>query len=429
MKIFLFLLLFVTNVFAADNALKMGYNFVTVSQDVVFDNTMKSGGTLTFSALVADGGGRNPGDPFTMRMVFYNSNNQVLSTVQQAWTLTLGAAAANYTISTPNCGGSCTNVNRVNVQFYGKDGGYWAGNYGPQIKSPSLKFNNGSNILYNPEFGIYNNNTFAQGWTSSNGWQNCALYSGAQTCVINNGGVVNGGNYSSTGGTSSGTAGGYTAEPPAPTYSATITTEQQNKINAARARQTFKNEINIEQIGHYNNIDVIQSGHYHLVDVNVSGNTNLIDVAQYGTKNYAKVQTTNGNNNSVNVFQHNTGGAQVLGHFSETLISGSNNTVTLNQTGDGEKRNFTNVSGNLNTINHLQNGTGTKYSDIKATGNGHSITLDQKDGGAHAARIEVTNNGGSSTVNVLQQGNTNQTYSVQQLCATVGGCSVGIQQQ
>jgi hypothetical protein len=222
---------------------------------------------------------------------------------------------------------------------------------------------------------------------------------------------------------------GQTAAPPAPTYSATITTEQQNKIIAARARQTFKNEINIDQIGHYNSIDVIQSGHYHLVDINVIGNTNNIDVSQYGIKNYAKVQTINGNNNSVNVYQHNTGGAQVVGHFTETLISGSNNTVNLNQLGDGEKRNFTNINGNLNTVNHLQSGAGTKYSDIKTTGNGHSITLDQKDGGAHAARIEVTNNGGSSTVNVLQQGNTNQTYSVQQSCATVGGCSVGIQQQ
>jgi hypothetical protein len=224
-------------------------------------------------------------------------------------------------------------------------------------------------------------------------------------------------------------ASGQTAPPPAPTYSAPITTEQQNKINAARARQTYKNEINIDQIGHYNNIDVIQSGFYHLVDINVIGDTNNIDVSQYGIKNYVKVQTTNGNNNSVNVYQHNTGGAQVVGHFSETIISGSNNTVTLNQIGDGEKTNFTNINGNLNTINHLQSGTGTKYSDVKSTGNGHSITLDQKDAGAHRARIEVTNNGGPSTVNVLQQGNTNQTYSVQQLCATVGGCSISIQQQ
>jgi hypothetical protein len=55
--------------------------------------------------------------------------------------------------------------------------------------------------------------------------------------------------------------------------------------------------------------------------------------------------------------------------------------------------------------------------------------LDQKDGGAHGARIEVTNNGGSSNINVLQQGNANQTYSIQQSCATVGGCSVTVTQQ
>jgi hypothetical protein len=30
---------------------------------------------------------------------------------------------------------------------------------------------------------------------------------------------------------------------------------------------------------------------------------------------------------------------------------------------------------------------------------------------------------------VLQQGNTNQTYSIQQSCATLGGCLVNITQQ
>jgi hypothetical protein len=404
----------------------MGYNFVTVSQDVVFDNTMRAGGSLTFSASVADGGGRNPGDPFTMKMVFYDSNNQILSTVQQAWTLTLGAAAAPYTITTPNCGGSCANVSRVNVQFYGKDGGYWAGNYGPYIQSPSLKFNNGGNILYNPEFGIYNGNTFAQGWISSNGWQSCQLYSGAQTCVVNNGATVNGGNYSATGGSTSGTAGGYSATPPPPVV--TITTEQQGKVSAARARQTFSNQVNIDQIGSYNNIEVIQSGTYHLVDVLVDGDNNSVDISQYGIKNYSKVSKT-GSGNITNVYQSNSGGAGVTGHFSEVLVTGSNNTTNITQTGNAEKLNFTLINGNNNSITNNQLGTGSKYADIKATGNGHTIVLDQKDGGSHAARIEVTNNGGASNVNVLQQGNTTQNYLLQQSCATVGGCSVTITQQ
>ena len=415
------------DVVAADNAIKMGYNFVTVSQDVVFDNTMRAGGTLSLSALVADGGGRNPGDPFTMKLVFYDSNNQILSTVQQAWTLTLGAAAAPYTISTPNCGGSCSNVGRVSVQFYGKDGGYWAGNYGPQIQSPTLKFNNGSNILYNPEFGIYNSNTFAQGWTSSNGWQNCQLYSGAQTCVINNNAPVNGGNYSATGGTSSGTAGGYTATPPPPSYSASITLNQQNQVNAARARQTYKNEVNIQQIGSYNDIEVIQSGTYHLVDVNLLGSSNTIGITQLGIKNYSKVNVS-GDGNNTNTYQSNPGGNS-LGHFSGITVVGNTNTIGVSQTGEGEKISFIEVNGSSNSITNNQMGLGTKYADIKTNGNVHIVLVDQKDGGAHGARIELTNNGGASNINLLQQGNTNQTYSIQQSCATLGGCSVTITQQ
>jgi uncharacterized protein YraI len=111
------------------------------------------------------------------------------------------------------------------------------------------------------------------------------------------------------------------------------------------------------------------------------------------------------------------------------LISGNNNTIVNNQSGNGEKISFISNNGNANAISSTQSGSGTKYSDIKATGNGHTVMLDQKDGGAHGARIEVTNNGGSSNINVLQQGNANQTYSIQQSCATVGGCSVTVTQQ
>ena len=34
---------------AADNAIKMAYNFTTVSQNVVFNSAMQSGGTLQLS--------------------------------------------------------------------------------------------------------------------------------------------------------------------------------------------------------------------------------------------------------------------------------------------------------------------------------------------------------------------------------------------
>ena len=260
-------ILWLPQAIAADNAIKMAYNFTTVSQNVVFNSAMQSGGTLQLSAQVNDGGGRNPGDPFTMKLVFYNSSNAVVNTVQQAYTLTLGAAAATYSVTATNCGGSCANVAYVSVQFYGKDGGYWAGNYGPQIQSPILSYNGGSNILYNPEFGTYSGNAFAQGWTSTAGWQNCALYSGSATCVIDNGASVNSGNYSATGGSTSGSAGGYTAAPSL-CCGASSTQFNADATNTAKVtvfvnRTTADSKVYVDQVGDSNTI-TIQIGRAHV---------------------------------------------------------------------------------------------------------------------------------------------------------------------
>ena len=204
-------------------------------------------------------------------------------------------------------------------------------------------------------------------------------------------------------------------------------TQQTNKYNA-RNRQTIANQIYVNQVGSYNSVEVLQSGTYHLTDISLQGDSNAVGLDQLGWKNYSNIDI-NGSSNITNVYQSNSGTGLTPGHYSGIGIIGNANTVNVSQTGDGEKTSFISVDGNTNTIINNQFGTGTKYSDIKATGNGHSITLDQKDGGAHAARIDVTNNGGSSVVNVLQQGNTNQTYSIQQSCATVGGCSITLTQQ
>lgn len=204
-------------------------------------------------------------------------------------------------------------------------------------------------------------------------------------------------------------------------------TQQTNKTNA-RNRQTLANQIYINQVGSYNNVDVLQSGTYHLTDITIQGDSNTIGLDQLGWKNYANINI-NGSSNTANVFQSNSGTVASPGHFSSVGITGNTNTVNVSQTGDAEKTSFILVNGNNNNITNNQVGTGTKYSDIKTTGNGHTVSLDQRDSGSHSARIEVTNSGGSSTVNVLQQGNTNQTYLLQQSCANAGGCSVTMTQQ
>jgi hypothetical protein len=204
-------------------------------------------------------------------------------------------------------------------------------------------------------------------------------------------------------------------------------TQQTNKTNA-RNRQTLANQIYVNQVGSYNSVDVLQSGTYHLTDITIQGDSNAVGLDQLGWKNYANINI-NGSSNITNVYQSNSGTASSPGHFSSVGITGNTNTVNVSQTGDAEKTSFVLVNGNNNNVTNNQFGIGTKYSDIKTTGNGHTVSLDQKDAGSHSARIEVTNSGGSSTVNVLQQGNTNQTYLLQQNCANAGGCSVTMTQQ
>ena len=431
------LLLVCFNAYAVDNAIKMAYNFTTVSQTVVFDSSMQSGGTLQLSAQIADGGGRNPGDPITLKLVFYNSANAIITTVQQAYTLVLGAAASTYSVTATNCGGSCTNVAYVSVQFYGKDGGYWAGNYGPYIQSPVLSFNGGSNILYNPEFGVYGTNGYAQGWASTAGWQNCALYSGSATCVINNGAPVNGGTYSATGGTTSGSSGGYSSAPPAPTYSSSITTAQQARKTSETTQRLNQsgNEIQIEQIGSNNAITIRQGvtvGGKNRIELYSNGDGNTLNLNQGYTANGTSI---GGDGNNHYQYLHSTGNTNSIttsqtgsGHFMENTVSGNNNTLNYTQTDNGSKTLFSNVNGNSNTINATQSGTGAHYLDINLTGAGHSVTSNQSGAGNHAATINLTNSGGAGSVNLNQSGSTAQIYNIQQSCTNAAGCSTSITQ-
>lgn len=429
---------------AVTNAIKMGYNFVTVSQTVVFDSTMQSGGTLSLSASIADGGGRNPGDPITLKLVFYNSSNAVITTVQQAYTMVLGAAPATYSVSATNCGGSCSSVAYVSVQFYGKDGGYWAGNYGPLIQNPILSFNGGGNILYNPEFGVYGTNGYAQGWTSSNGWQSCALYSGAQTCVVNNGALVNGGNYSATGGSTSSAPGGYTAAPSGPTVeggtitqnnapsnqvitsggssTAGFTGTQQTRVNTWTGNnQSYNNVLYIEQTyGANNDVTITQSGQKNRIDFTLNGNGNVVNSSQTGS-NYLKEEIPGWGNN-ITTTQSNTS----LTNYAETKIQGNGNTVNHTQTGPGNHILFSTNAGDVNTINVSQSGNAGHYAETKLTGNFNNVKVDQSGNTTNKANVDVTNAGGAATVDLQQTGGKN--FTIIQSCVNPAGCSTTVRQ-
>lgn len=236
-KFLLSLLLLCSSAFAQTgyNAIATAYVTTTISQNVVFNSAMQQGGTFTFSVLAHNGGGRaGQSDTANVKIEFYTAGGALVTSVN-----------SNNSANLPNpqnvCGNPCidtsvpwttltttttlssaqaSTVAYARVSMYGIDGSYWAGDYGPWYRAPTLQLNSGGNLLYNPEFGPYNNVT-AQGWTSSPGFGACqGAWGGSNACIVNSDGVPgtstvglvanqNGGGPSATGGTTSGTPGGY----------------------------------------------------------------------------------------------------------------------------------------------------------------------------------------------------------------------------
>jgi hypothetical protein len=266
------------------NEIATAYLTTTISQSVVFDSTMQAGGDFTFSVLAHNGGGRaGQSDTANVKIEFYTSSNALVT-----------SASTSYSGNLPNpnaaCGNPCIDsavpwttlsitktltaaqaatVSYAKVYFYGIDGSYWAGDYGPWYRAPTLSLNNGGNLLYNPEFGPYNN-VQAQGWNISPALGACqGAWGGSNACIVNSSGQpgqstvglvanANGGGPSATGGTTSGTPGGYnstmstsnpaggTPTPPAgPTVVSTVTTNQTRTVIVGNQSQTVTTPVTV----------------------------------------------------------------------------------------------------------------------------------------------------------------------------------------
>lgn len=66
----------------------------------------------------------------------------------------------------------------IKAFIIGKDGEFWAGNYGTRVESASLKFEDNTELLSNTEFS-----SGTLSWISDLGWQSCSGGSGSQPCL------------------------------------------------------------------------------------------------------------------------------------------------------------------------------------------------------------------------------------------------------
>ena len=223
----------------------------------------------------------------------------------------------------------------------------------------------------------------------------------------------------------------------APTYSSGITAAQQTRKTSETTQRTNQsgNEIQIEQIGDNNNftirqgvsvtgknrIELYSNGDNNTYNLNQGYITNGTVSANDGNNHYLYLNVT-GSNNTITKQQTGTT------NFNETTVSGNTNNLTNIQQGNSPKVLFQSVSGNNNTVTTNQKDGGQHYLDISLTGNGHSVNTTQEGAGNHAATINFTNSGGASSLNLNQSGTTNQTYSIQQSCTNPAGCATTISQ-
>lgn len=225
--------------------------------------------------------------------------------------------------------------------------------------------------------------------------------------------------------------------PPAPTYSSGITGAQTTRKNAETTQRLNQNgnEINIDQIGDNNTITIRQGVSVtgkNRIELYSNGDSNTYNLNQgYTTGGTAAAGDSNNHYLYLNVTgSNNTITKQQTGttNFNETTVSGNTNNLTNIQQGNSPKILFQNVNGNSNTVTTNQKDTGNHYLDINLTGNGHNVNAIQEGTGNHAATIQFTNSGGASSLNLNQSGSTNQTYSIQQSCVNASGCSATVTQ-
>lgn len=317
------------------NSVATAYLQTTISQTVVFDSTMQAGGTFDFGVLAHNGGGRqNQNDTANVKIEFYSSSNVLLYSQQTNYSNNLPIPTASsgvnslgqtlsgnpqadpavpwttLSISVNNCGGSCATVAYAKVYMYGIDASYWAGDYGPWYRAPTLTLNGGGNLLYNPEFGPYNG-IDAQGWSFSPNLGACqGAWGGSNACIVSNTGTpgqntvglvanVNGGGPSTTGGTTSGTAGGYnstlsttntapsTTPAPAPAPSAPTVVSTANGTPTVTSTSSVGQSTTTTTSVRGTSVDVITTTRGTPVVT-----TSFADVARKDTRNIAVTRTT-----------------------------------------------------------------------------------------------------------------------------------------
>ena len=199
------------------------------------------------------------------------------------------------------------------------------------------------------------------------------------------------------------------------------------------AGPTDDNHIHVEQVegGDDVSLTINQLGYGNEVQFSFAHANNVFNLTQHGTGNYIGWVSywgsgkswggdVDGSDNTETVLQYD--GATYGRH-----IWGDDNTVDVYQHGSHTFN--LDIHADDTNVELWQEGTGSHYahSYFYGSADGSDVDLTQKDGANHNAQIRLQGTQ-PTTLKLLQQGGTNQSYTLTQTCYTAGGCTVNVTQ-
>ena len=179
-------------------------------------------------------------------------------------------------------------------------------------------------------------------------------------------------------------------------------------------------DLTVNQIGYDNTIN-FSFGHINnTFNFLQEGDGNSISWVSYWGSGKSWGGDVDGANNTEEVAQYD--GATYGRH-----ILGDNNDVDVYQ--HGEHTFNLDIHADDTDVDLWQEGTGSHYAHtyFYGTADGSEVDVKQKDSANHNAQIRLQ--GTQPTIlNLLQQGSTNQSYTITNTCYTAGGCTVNLTQ-
>ena len=107
-------------------------------------------------------------------------------------------------------------------------------------------------------------------------------------------------------------------------------------------------------------------------------------------------------------------------------MDGGSNNLTAVQKNNGQKTMFLDINGNDHVLLLTQQNIGLMYLDLTVSDTDHEVTITQREQGDHAARVSLS--GHSTDFDLIQQGNTDQNYDLNNTCSNALGCTINVTQ-